>query len=67
MVNKRWRIPSRNRSEGYIPIGELVGVWDRKIRRSAQPAGVSRQKPEPRMASSRWVRRSFIYKLTGQN
>jgi len=65
MLSERLRIPSRNRSEGFIPVGALLGGGEVKIRKTGEGDKPARARKVPEMLRPRWGRRSMIYPLTG--
>lgn len=65
MLSGRLKIPSRNRSEGFIPVGELLGGGEVRIKRPGEGDKPACAGKMPEARRPRWGRRSMIYPLTG--
>lgn len=66
MQSGRLTFPSRNRREGFIPIGELLGNREINDKESIDRDKPARAKQAPKARRPRWSKQSLIYNLTAQ-
>ena len=66
MTRVRKRFPSRIRTEGFIPIGELLGKCD-EPKTQESTSGEAARKSKAALYQSRWGRRSLVYNLSGKS
>jgi len=66
MQSGRLTFPSRNRREGFIPIGELLGSREINDGEPADRDKPARARQEPKAHRPRWSKQSLIYNIKAQ-